>query len=61
MVYSDVGMTRTESWYIELDASKNWEPSVANGITAPELQNLVRLNQTTAEHDEDGKASPAIS
>lgn len=49
MVYSDAGMERTESWYIELTAQKNWEPSVANGITASEFFKFVAPNKTEAE------------
>jgi len=54
MVYSDVGMNRTVSWYIEVTANKNWEPSVANGITTSEFLNLVAFNQTEAEQAVDG-------
>lgn len=49
MVYSDIGMERTDSWYIELTARKNWEPSVANGITKSEFLKFVAPNKTAAE------------
>jgi hypothetical protein len=41
MVYSDVGMERTVSWYTELTATKNWVPSIANGITTSDFLQLV--------------------
>ena len=41
MVYSNVGMKRTISWYVELTTTKNWEFSVANGITTSEFLKLV--------------------
>ena len=49
MVYSDVGMNRTVSWYVELSATKNWEVSVANGITTSDFHKLIASNQTEAE------------
>ena len=49
MVYSNVGMDRTISWYIELTATKNWEVSVANGVTKSEFLKLVASKQTEAE------------
>jgi len=41
MVYSDVGMDRTYSWYVELAAPKGWRPSVAHGITPSGFLNLL--------------------
>lgn len=49
MVYSDVGMKRTVSWYVELTAQKHWEPSVANGITTSEFVNLIAPHQKEAQ------------
>ena len=49
MVYSDVGMTRTVSWYVEVTATKNWNPSVANGVTSSEFLELISPSQTLAE------------
>jgi hypothetical protein len=49
IVYSDVGMERTSSWYVELAATKAWHPSVANGITTSEFLNLLTHNNEEAE------------
>ena len=49
MVYSDVGMDWTVSWYVELAETKNWKPTVANGITPSEFDSLTDLNQEEAE------------
>lgn len=49
MVYSDVGMKRTVSWYVELTATKNWGASVGNGITTSGFLKFVGSNQTKAE------------
>jgi|GEM_PF-3285829 len=55
MVYSDDGMTRTVSWYIELTAAKNWKPSVANEVTSAEFLELIASNHSEAEQDVDEK------
>ncbi len=49
MVYSDVGMERTSSWYVELSETKAWQPSVANGITISEFIKLLTHNNEEAE------------
>jgi hypothetical protein len=49
MVYCDVGMEHTSSWYVELAASKVWQTSVANGITTSEFLNLLTHNNEEAE------------
>jgi len=55
MVYSDVGMSRTVSWYIELDGTRDWEPSVTNGITGQEFLDLLASNKTKAEQGVGGQ------
>jgi hypothetical protein len=57
MVYSDVGMKRTVSWYTELTDTKNWKPNVANGITTSDFLKLVASDQTEAE--QAGTGQPA--
>jgi hypothetical protein len=59
MVYSDVGMEQTVSWYVELTEARNWETSVANGITTSEFLKLVGSSQTEAEPDANDQAAAA--
>lgn len=48
MAYSDVGMSRTVSWYVELDGTRGWKPSVTSGITGPEFLDLLPSGGTRA-------------
>jgi hypothetical protein len=49
MVYSDIGMKSTASWYVELTGANSWQPTVINGITAQEFESFAVLDMSRAE------------
>jgi hypothetical protein len=49
MVYSDIGMNSTASWYVQLAGANSWQPTVMNGITAQEFESFVVLDMPRAE------------
>jgi hypothetical protein len=49
MLYSNVGMKRTSSWYLELADAKSWQPIVMSGITAQEFESFAMQNPKRAK------------